>query len=71
MTEELCEKINTLFVSRCPKCNYAIESEAQIFPNFLLNELVTNYKASLENKLIATSDQSHPDLKEIRSFLSK
>jgi hypothetical protein len=59
-------------VFRCPKCNYAIESESQIFPNFLLNELVTNYKASLENKLRTSGDQpAHPDLKEIRSFLSK
>lgn len=31
-------------IGRCPKCNFALTSEEHIFPNFLLNELITKYK---------------------------
>lgn len=30
--------------NRCPKCNYIIDKPDQIFPNFLLNELVQKVK---------------------------
>ncbi len=35
--------------SRCPKCNYDLENrQKDIFPNFLLNELVAKHKTKLE-----------------------
>merc|ERR1719323_1726802 len=56
--------------ARCPKCNFALESADQIFPNFLFNELVSKYKNSLENRLQTTSLLQHPDLSSFRSVLS-
>lgn len=29
---------------RCPKCSYALTTNEQIFPNYLLDELITKYK---------------------------
>lgn len=29
---------------RCPKCSYALTTSEQIFPNYLLDELITKYK---------------------------
>lgn len=29
---------------RCPKCSYALATSEQIFPNYLLDELITKYK---------------------------
>jgi len=55
--------------SRCPKCNFTLDSTDQIFPNFLLNELVSKYKNSLENKLRSTSFLQHPDLASFRNAL--
>lgn len=31
-------------LKRCPKCNYSITSEDMIFPNFLLNDLISKHK---------------------------
>jgi len=56
--------------ARCPKCNFALDSADQIFPNFLLNELVSKYKNSLENKLRSSSLLQHPDLASFRTALS-
>eukprot|EP00090_Calanus_glacialis_P003071 TRINITY_DN12219_c0_g1_i1.p1 TRINITY_DN12219_c0_g1~~TRINITY_DN12219_c0_g1_i1.p1 ORF type:complete len:658 (+),score=217.02 TRINITY_DN12219_c0_g1_i1:40-1974(+) len=56
--------------ARCPKCNFALDSTDQIFPNFLLNELVSKYKNSLENKLRSSSLLQHPDLASFRNALS-
>jgi len=55
---------------RCPKCNFALESTDQIFPNFLLNELVSKYKNSLEHKLNSSrTGLSSPDLSQFRQAL--
>jgi len=57
---------------RCPKCSFAIDSLGEVFPNFLLNELVSAYKQSLDSKLkAATSGSSNPQLGQIREFLRK
>lgn len=56
--------------SRCPKCNFTLDSTEQIFPNFLLNELVSKYKNSLEHQLHVSNILSHPDLAEVRSALT-
>lgn len=33
---------------RCPKCNSALTSSEQIFPNYLLGELISKYKAKMQ-----------------------
>ncbi|GAB1607033.1 E3 ubiquitin-protein ligase COP1-like [Argonauta hians] len=35
---------------KCPRCNFAIENDEQIFPNVMLNELILKYKNRLEEK---------------------
>ena len=35
---------------KCPKCNYIISTVESIFPNFLLNELITKHKFKEEQK---------------------
>ena len=37
--------------NRCPKCNFHLENKNQIFPNFILNELVAKKKNSLDMEL--------------------
>ncbi|XP_022251747.1 E3 ubiquitin-protein ligase RFWD2-like [Limulus polyphemus] len=36
--------------NRCPKCNFVIEKKDQIFPNFLLNELITKHQQKMAEK---------------------
>lgn len=56
--------------ARCPKCNFTLDSTEQIFPNFLLNELVSKYKNSIENKLKTADILQHPELSAFRSALT-
>ncbi|XP_037537483.1 E3 ubiquitin-protein ligase COP1 isoform X1 [Nematolebias whitei] len=36
--------------NRCPKCNYTVDSVDQLFPNFLVNELILKQKQRSEEK---------------------
>jgi len=56
---------------RCPKCSFTIESITDTFPNFLLNELVSNYKQSLEIKLKPPPGQTNEEMDKMRDFLRK
>ena len=56
--------------SRCPKCNFTLDSTEHIFPNFLLNELVSKYRASAEHQLRSSNALSHPDLSTLRTALT-
>jgi len=56
--------------ARCPKCNHTIDSQDQIFPNFLLNELVSKYRASVENALRSSTTLSQSDMTGIKSLLA-
>ena len=43
--------------SRCPKCNFDLENrQSDVFPNFLLNELVAKHKSKLEKLAKAGSN---------------
>ncbi|XP_074654069.1 E3 ubiquitin-protein ligase COP1-like isoform X2 [Tubulanus polymorphus] len=44
--------------NRCPKCNYVIEKQDQIFPNFLLNELILKQKQRINEKKIRIDQQN-------------
>ncbi|XP_056148992.1 E3 ubiquitin-protein ligase COP1 isoform X2 [Lampris incognitus] len=36
--------------NRCPKCNYIVDNVDQLYPNFLVNELILKQKQRLEEK---------------------
>uniref|UniRef100_H3ASM5 COP1 E3 ubiquitin ligase n=1 Tax=Latimeria chalumnae TaxID=7897 RepID=H3ASM5_LATCH len=36
--------------NRCPKCNYVVDNIDQLFPNFLVNELILKQKQRFEDK---------------------
>ncbi|XP_013407329.1 E3 ubiquitin-protein ligase RFWD2 [Lingula anatina] len=36
--------------NRCPKCNFVMDTPDQIFPNFLLNELILKHRQKIEKK---------------------
>uniref|UniRef100_A0A3B3CA63 COP1 E3 ubiquitin ligase n=1 Tax=Oryzias melastigma TaxID=30732 RepID=A0A3B3CA63_ORYME len=36
--------------NRCPKCNYVVDNVDQLFPNFLVNELILKHKQRSEEK---------------------
>ncbi|XP_058790586.1 E3 ubiquitin-protein ligase COP1-like [Phymastichus coffea] len=54
-------------VGRCPKCNINL-TQQDIFPNFLLNELIAKYKTRAKN--IATLDHSFASDGKGKGFLS-
>lgn len=54
--------------NRCPKCNYVIEKKDQIFPNFLLNELITKYQQQKEKKRKIESSRGQ-NFSELQEFL--
>ncbi|XP_034234150.1 E3 ubiquitin-protein ligase COP1-like isoform X1 [Thrips palmi] len=45
---------------RCPKCSYSLGSLDNVFPNYLLNELISKFKAKskVKNEFSATSSSS-------------
>ena len=57
--------------SRCPKCNFDLENrQSDIFPNFLLNELVAKHKIKLD-KVAKASAASNPRWDIIPNYLKK
>lgn len=46
------------YSNRCPKCNFVIEKKEQIYPNFLLNELITKYKQKAADKRLKLQGES-------------
>jgi len=57
---------------RCPKCSFSIESSAHIYPNFLLNELVSNHRQSIQTRIKnGPPGGLNSNLQGIRDFLGK
>ncbi|KAL5012704.1 hypothetical protein ScPMuIL_011255 [Solemya velum] len=56
-----CIKQSLETTNRCPKCNYVIEGISQLFPNFVLNELVLKHKAHLDEKRFRRDQKTDPD----------
>lgn len=48
--------------NRCPKCGFTLGSQEHIFPNFLLNELISKYKSRIKGAadLGLSSDENVP-----------
>ena len=53
---------------KCPKCNFTLPSQDQIFPNFLLNDLITKYKLRGKKNSDAKSGDSSSDT--LKNFLA-
>uniref|UniRef100_S4R569 COP1 E3 ubiquitin ligase n=1 Tax=Petromyzon marinus TaxID=7757 RepID=S4R569_PETMA len=56
--------------NRCPKCNYVIENPNQIFPNFLLNELILKQRQRLEEKRMKMEQPSGQHWHTIQELLA-
>lgn len=49
--------------NRCPKCGFTLGSQEHIFPNFLLNELISKYKTRIKGAAdlgLSTDDDNVP-----------
>ncbi|XP_014240947.1 E3 ubiquitin-protein ligase RFWD2-like isoform X1 [Cimex lectularius] len=58
--------------NRCPKCSFILNSLDNIFPNFLLNELISKHKLQIKRGAELTHNidiQEHP-VDELRHFLA-
>ncbi|KAK9509545.1 hypothetical protein O3M35_006841 [Rhynocoris fuscipes] len=57
---------------RCPKCSAVISGPDHIFPNFLLNELISKHKMQLKRKMELTPSYESPDapVDNLRQFLA-
>ncbi|XP_013859910.1 E3 ubiquitin-protein ligase COP1 isoform X2 [Austrofundulus limnaeus] len=65
--------------NRCPKCNYTVDSVEQLYPNFLVNELILKQKQRSEEKRlkldppvfqdILNPDQENLDLANVNLML--
>uniref|UniRef100_A0AAY4AAL3 RING-type domain-containing protein n=1 Tax=Denticeps clupeoides TaxID=299321 RepID=A0AAY4AAL3_9TELE len=45
--------------NRCPKCNYIIDNVDQLYPNFLVNELILKQKQQCEEKRLKRHPNGH------------
>ncbi|GBM05356.1 E3 ubiquitin-protein ligase COP1 [Araneus ventricosus] len=69
-----CISTSLEYNKRCPKCNFVIEGVSDIFPNFLLNELIAKQKNKCpidKKKKYSTALQNSSNLNELQSFLSR
>lgn len=57
---------------RCPKCSFVLNGPEHIFPNFLLNELISKHKMQLKRKIELTPNFESPDasVDSLRQFLA-
>ncbi|CAG2180295.1 unnamed protein product, partial [Oppiella nova] len=52
--------------NRCPKCNFVVE---QVFPNFLLNELITKHHKLVLQKKIDSGKNNPREMTELQELL--
>lgn len=57
--------------NRCPKCNFTLESKEQIFPNFLLNELILKHRQQMDEKKLRMEKMNGHHVSELQEFLSQ
>lgn len=65
-----CITTSLEFSNRCPKCNFVMEKKDQIYPNFLLNELVTKYKQKVAEKKLKLLS-TNPAVSELQDLIFK
>lgn len=67
-----CISTSLEYNKRCPKCNIVIDGSSDIYPNFLLNELIAKHKNRIpedKKRKYSTSLQNSSNLNELQSFL--
>lgn len=55
---------------RCPKCNSPLASSDQIFPNYLLGELIAKYKVKMQMQEHVGGTSSHSSSDGLKQFLT-
>ncbi|XP_054717737.1 E3 ubiquitin-protein ligase COP1-like isoform X2 [Uloborus diversus] len=65
-----CITTSLEYNKRCPKCGFVIESVDEIYPNFLLNELISKCQRKDSDKRIKSANSDAVDLSELEHFLS-
>ncbi|GFT74615.1 e3 ubiquitin-protein ligase COP1 [Nephila pilipes] len=68
-----CISTSLEYNKRCPKCNIVIDGSSDIYPNFLLNELIAKHKNRIpgDKKRKYSSLHNSSNLNELQSFLSR
>ncbi|MEQ2247868.1 coatomer subunit alpha [Ilyodon furcidens] len=56
--------------NRCPKCNYIVDNVDQLYPNFLVNELILKQKQRSEEKRIKLDHPNWPRWQVFQDILS-
>ncbi|GFX09035.1 e3 ubiquitin-protein ligase COP1 [Trichonephila clavipes] len=67
-----CISTSLEYNKRCPKCNIVIDGSSDIYPNFLLNELIAKNKNRIpedKKRKYSSSLQSSSNLQELQFFL--
>ncbi|XP_076316200.1 E3 ubiquitin-protein ligase COP1-like isoform X2 [Tachypleus tridentatus] len=57
--------------NRCPKCNFVIDKKDQIFPNFLLNELITKHQQKMAEKKLKVDNTKAQGVSKLQEFLAQ
>lgn len=65
-----CITTSLEYSKRCPKCNYIIESIDEIYPNFLLNELITKQQQKSTDKRVKYAPSESVSTSELQHFLT-
>lgn len=56
---------------RCPKCSFVLNGPEHIFPNFLLNDLISKYKSRVKKAAeLTTNDSPETPADGLRQFLA-
>lgn len=68
-----CIKTSIEHYPRCPKCNFTVESVEDLFPNFLLNELITKKKrkSDIKNTKFAKLANENGCFSELHQIVTK
>ncbi|KAM4556910.1 E3 ubiquitin-protein ligase COP1 [Fundulus diaphanus] len=56
--------------NRCPKCNYIVDNVDQLYPNFLVNELILKQKQRSEEKRLKLDHTNWPRWQVFQDILS-
>ncbi|XP_015256335.1 PREDICTED: E3 ubiquitin-protein ligase RFWD2 isoform X2 [Cyprinodon variegatus] len=56
--------------NRCPKCNYIVDNVDQLYPNFLVNELILKQKQRSEEKRLKLDHPNWPRWQVFQDILS-
>ncbi|PWA25297.1 hypothetical protein CCH79_00005106 [Gambusia affinis] len=70
MTNFKCIRQSLEDSNRCPKCNYIVDNVDQLYPNFLVNELILKQKQRSEEKRLKLDHPNWPRWQVFQDILS-